>query len=50
MGNSDRLQWTVHAAEEPVDSEALAVMEGEQHIDVLFTDIGLHGDIHAGLE
>ena len=29
--------------------EALAVMEGE-HIDVLFADIGLHGDIHAGLK
>jgi len=28
---------------------ALAIVENE-HVDLLFTDIGLHGDIHAGLE
>ncbi len=29
---------------------ALAILEGGEKIDVLFTDIGLNGDIHAGLE
>jgi CheY-like chemotaxis protein len=30
--------------------EALAVFEVVTRIDVLFTDINLHGEIHAGLE
>ncbi len=29
--------------------EALAVMEGVKAIDLLFTDIGLQGDVQAGL-
>jgi DNA-binding NtrC family response regulator len=29
---------------------ALAVLDQGERIDVLFTDIGLNGDIHAGLE
>jgi DNA-binding NtrC family response regulator len=28
---------------------ALAILDAEE-VDVLFTDIGLHGDLHAGLE
>jgi CheY-like chemotaxis protein len=30
--------------------EALAVFEVVERIDVLFTDINLNGDVHAGLE
>jgi CheY-like chemotaxis protein len=30
--------------------EALALLDKDGLIDVLFTDIGLKGDIHAGLE
>jgi DNA-binding NtrC family response regulator len=30
--------------------EALAALEVTECVDLLFTDIGLHGDIHAGLE
>jgi DNA-binding NtrC family response regulator len=30
--------------------EALAALEVTEWVDLLFTDIGLHGDIHAGLE
>lgn len=30
--------------------EALAALEATPHVDLLFTDIGLHDDIHAGLE
>jgi CheY-like chemotaxis protein len=30
--------------------EALAVFEVVERIDVLFTDINLHGDIHSGLD
>ena len=30
--------------------EALAALDATEHVDLLFTDIGLHGDIHAGLE
>jgi DNA-binding NtrC family response regulator len=29
--------------------EALAALEAAERIDLLFTDIGLHGDLHAGL-
>jgi CheY-like chemotaxis protein len=31
-------------------AEALAIIETEQAIDVLFIDIGLHDDLQAGLE
>jgi CheY-like chemotaxis protein len=31
-------------------AEALAIIETEQAIDVLFVDIGLHDDLQAGLE
>ena len=31
-------------------AEALAIIETEQAIDVLFIDIGLHSDLQAGLE
>ena len=30
--------------------EALAALDVTAHVDLLFTDIGLHGDLHAGLE
>jgi len=30
--------------------EALALLDSGEPVDVLFTDIGLKGDIHAGLE
>ena len=30
--------------------EALAALDVTEHVDLLFTDIGLHGDLHAGLE
>lgn len=30
--------------------EALAALDATEHVDLLFTDIGLHGDIHAGLD
>lgn len=30
--------------------EALAVLDATAQVDLLFTDIGLHGDIHAGIE
>jgi CheY-like chemotaxis protein len=30
--------------------EALAVLEMTEHVDLLFTDIGLHGGLHGGLE
>ncbi|MFZ0609988.1 MAG: response regulator [Xanthobacteraceae bacterium] len=30
--------------------EALAALEATDDVDLLFTDIGLHGDIHAGIE
>ena len=30
--------------------EALAILDRVQHIDVLFTDIALKADIHAGLD
>ena len=30
--------------------EALAALEASEHVDLLFTDIGLHGDIQAGIE
>lgn len=30
--------------------EALALLDSKEPIDVLFTDIGLKGEIHAGLE
>ncbi len=29
---------------------ALALLEKAPHVDLLFTDIDLHGDIHAGIE
>ena len=29
--------------------EALAALDATEHVDLLFTDIGLHGDLHAGL-
>ena len=29
---------------------ALAILSGGQAIDIVFADIGLHGDMHAGLE
>ena len=29
--------------------QALAILEGERKPDLLFTDLGLHGDIEAGL-
>lgn len=38
---------TISAATE---DEALATLEATEHVDLLFTDIGLHGDIHAGIE
>ncbi len=31
-------------------AEALAIIEGGETIDILFTDIGLKGDLEAGLE
>ena len=31
-------------------AEALAILEGEQPIDVLFTDLGLREELQAGLE
>jgi DNA-binding NtrC family response regulator len=31
-------------------AEALAILDGEQSIDVLFTDIGLRDNLQAGLE
>ncbi len=31
-------------------AEALAIFDGEQAVDVLFTDIGLKGEIQAGLD
>ena len=31
-------------------AEALAIIEGTEDVDVLFTDIGLKGDLEAGLE
>lgn len=37
---------TVSAA---TPEEALAALEVTDHIDLLFTDIGLHGDLQAGL-
>jgi DNA-binding NtrC family response regulator len=30
--------------------EALAALEATERVDLLFTDIGLHGDLHAGIE
>ena len=30
--------------------EALAALDVTEHVDLLFTDIGLHGDLHADLE
>ena len=30
--------------------EALAALDATPHVDLLFTDIGLHRDIHAGIE
>ncbi|HTZ04060.1 MAG TPA: response regulator [Xanthobacteraceae bacterium] len=30
--------------------EALAALDAADRIDLLFTDIGLHGDIHAGID
>lgn len=38
---------TVSAA---TTEEALAALDVTDHVDLLFTDIGLHGDLHAGLE
>jgi hypothetical protein len=29
--------------------QALALLEGEQTVDLLFTDLGLHDDLEAGL-
>ncbi len=29
---------------------ALAILAGQETVDVLFADVGLHGDLHAGLE
>jgi CheY-like chemotaxis protein len=29
---------------------ALALLEGQHEIDLLFTDIGLHGDLNGGIE
>jgi DNA-binding NtrC family response regulator len=30
--------------------QALALLEGEQRVDLLFTDLGLHDDLEAGLK
>jgi DNA-binding NtrC family response regulator len=30
--------------------EALAALDATERVDLLFTDIGLHADIHAGLD
>jgi DNA-binding NtrC family response regulator len=30
-------------------AEALAALDAAERVDLLFTDIGLHGDLHAGL-
>jgi DNA-binding NtrC family response regulator len=30
--------------------EALAALDATEHVDLLFTDIGLHGNVHAGLD
>jgi DNA-binding NtrC family response regulator len=38
---------TVSAA---TPEEALAVLGVTAHVDLLFTDIGLHGELHAGLD
>jgi DNA-binding NtrC family response regulator len=40
----------VRRAQSRCGREALALLDKDGPIDVLFTDIGLKGDIHAGLE
>jgi DNA-binding NtrC family response regulator len=43
----DRRHTTLSAS---TVEQALALLEGEQRVDLLFTDLGLHDDLEAGLK
>jgi CheY-like chemotaxis protein len=57
-GNTRRADWNDPLSRElfyeqisaSTNAEASAILEGDEHIDVLFTDLGLREDLQAGLE